>query len=111
MIDRHKESVGFKSQIDALADRLHDRGVVITVVEFSAEAFGSWHIIGGTKEKQIDFTYEGKESYMRYRDAAIAPKDHADFEHRSFKRWEGEDPIAFMEQVLSELAESNKNSP
>ena len=64
------------------------------------EAFGSWHIVAGTPRRKLDFAYDGKDSYLMYRDAAIMPKDYRDFQHKTFKTWEGEDPLAYVEEVL-----------
>jgi hypothetical protein len=104
MIDCQKETLEFEAQIRAMAERLQSIGAEISDFEFSAEAFSSWIIIGGTKNKKIKFHYEGKESYLRFCDASKTPRDYRDFEHKSFKTWEGEDPMAFVEQALTELA-------
>lgn len=102
MIDRHRETVKFNTAIDALAARLSNLGVTIVEREYAAEAFGSWHIVAGTDKKKIDFAYDGKESYLMHRDTATGPKDHRDFTHKLFKTWEGEDPVAYIETVLTQ---------
>ena len=99
-IDRTKEIAEFEAEIARLAQRLAAHRVVIEKKNYAAEAFGSWSIVAGTEKKKLDFFYDGQISALRYRDAAIVPKDFRDFEHRSFRTWEGEDPIAFVEDVL-----------
>jgi hypothetical protein len=74
--------------------------VVIDETRYDAEPFGSWHIVAGTKEKRFDFTYYGNDSYLMYRDAAVVPKDYHDFQHKMFRTWEGEDPLAYVEELL-----------
>ena len=100
MLDRRHEIAEFEKQIADMQQRLASRGVTIEEKDYAAEAFGSWHIVAGTPKKKFDFSYEGKESYLRYRDAAVIPKDYHDFEHKSFRTWEGEDPLAYVEEVL-----------
>src|SRR5690242_16199329 len=100
MIDRSKEIADFDTRISALAERLADHGVSIVHKEYFPEAFGSWHLVAGNSKKKIDFSYEGKESYLMFRDAAITPKDYRDLQHKTFRTWEGEDPISFIEDVL-----------
>jgi hypothetical protein len=106
MIDRAEETRRFEARIADMASRLASRGVTIEAQDYP-EAFGSWHIVAGTSLKKFDFAYEGKESYLRYRDAAIIPKDYRDFEHKMFRAWEGEDPLIYVEEFLSrEFAEA-----
>ncbi|SRR5713101_9620168 len=106
MIDRAEETRRFEARIADMASRLARRGVIIEA-EDHPEAFGSWHIVAGTPLKKFDFAYDGKDSYLMYRDAAITPKDYRDFEHKRFRTWEGEDPLVYVEEVLTrEFAEA-----
>jgi hypothetical protein len=99
MIDRAEETRRFQARIADIGSRLASRGVVVQA-EDHPEAFGSWDILAGTPLKKLYFEYEGKESYLRYRDASVTPKGHHDFEHKTFRTWEGEDPLAYVEEVL-----------
>ncbi|HUJ45352.1 MAG TPA: hypothetical protein VLW52_17275 [Opitutaceae bacterium] len=101
MIDRAKETADFNAHIAAVSQRLVDHRVTIVKKEYHAEAFGSWHLVAGDEKKKVDFSYDGKESYLMYRDAAIAPKDYRDLQHKRFRTWESEDPIVFVEEVLA----------
>jgi hypothetical protein len=101
MIDRRQEISEFDARLTEMQERLASRGVVIEKKDYAAEAFGSWQVIAGTAKKKFDFTYDGKDSYLMYRDAAVVPKDYRDFEHKRFRTWEGEDPLAYLEQVLT----------
>jgi hypothetical protein len=106
MIDRAEETRQFNARIADMASRLASRGVSIEAEDYP-EAFGSWHIVAGTPQKKFDFAYEGKESYLRYRDAAITPRDYRDFEHKMFRTYQGEDPLVYVEEVLArEFAEA-----
>ena len=100
MMDRSKDIACFEAKLAAMAERLSSLHVSVAKKEYHAEAFGSWHLIVGDDNRKIDFTYDGKDSYLRYHDAAVTPKDWRDFEHRRFKTWEGEDPLAFVEETL-----------
>ena len=101
MHDRHQETVEFDIRLAQIQERLAVRGVVIEKKDYAAEAFGSWQVVAGTDEKKFDFTYDGKDSYLMYRDSAVIPKDSHDFQHKRFCTWEGEDPLAFVEEVLT----------
>jgi meiotically up-regulated gene 157 (Mug157) protein len=101
MIDRAKETAEFDASIAEIAKRLAKHRVAIVKKDYYAEAFGSWHLIAGDEKKKINFSYEGKESYLMYRDAAVTPKDYRDLQHKTFQTWKGEDPIAFVEEVLA----------
>ena len=100
MIDRAEETRRFQARVADIESRLARRGVIIQA-EDHPDTFGSWDILAGTPRKKLYFEYEGKESYLRYRDAAITPKDHRDFEHKMFRTWEGEDPLVYVEEVLA----------
>jgi hypothetical protein len=99
MIDRAEETRQFNAKIADMASRLASRGVVIEARDYP-ETFGSWTILAGTPRKKLYFEYEGKDSYLRYRDAEITPKNHRDFQHKMFRTWEGEDPLVYVEQLL-----------
>lgn len=99
-IDRAAEAKAFDGLIAALSARLEKAGVRIFEHKYDTHAFGSWHLVAGTGSRRIHFAYEGKESYLRYRDAEIVPKDHRDFVHKIVRTWEGEEPLAFVEAFL-----------
>jgi hypothetical protein len=99
MIDRAEETRQFNARIADMASRLSSQGVAIEARDHP-EAFGSWTILAGTPKKRLYFEYEGKESYLRYRDAEVKPKSHRDFEHKMFRTCEGEDPLRYVEEVL-----------
>src|SRR5687768_7583966 len=101
MDDRRQDIVEFDNRLAQMQKRLASRGIVIRKKDYAPEAFGSWHIVAGTEEKKLDFTYDGKDSYLMYRDAAVVPKDDRDFQHKRFRTWEGEDPLAYVEEVLT----------
>jgi hypothetical protein len=100
MIDRAKETADFDARIAAISGRLVDHCVTVVKKEYHAEAFGSWHLVAGDAKKKIDFSYDGKDSYLQYRDAAVTPKNHRDLQHKRFETWKGEDPLAFVEELL-----------
>ena len=110
MSHRSKETADFEARIEAMRERLARHGVRIVQKEYSAEAFGSWHLVAGNPAKQIDFSYDGKVSYLMFRDAAVTPKDYRDLQHKTFRTWEGEDPTAFVEDFLThEFSKPGKN--
>ena len=100
MHTRRQEIIDFDARIAQMQERLARRSVVIEKKDYAAEAFGSWQIVAGTDEKKLDFIYDGKDSYLMYRDAMVVPKDYRDFQHKQFRTWEGEDPLAYVEEVL-----------
>jgi aminopeptidase C len=100
MPDRRQESLKFETRIAQMEERLATRNVAIEKKDYAAEAFGSWQIVAGTEQKKFDFSYDGKDSYLMYRDAAVVPKDFHDFQHKRFRTWEGEDPLSYVEEVL-----------
>ena len=100
MIDRRQEIARFDVRLAQMQERLANRGVVIEKKVYVPEVFGSWNILAGTDKKKFDFTYDGKDSYLMYRDAAVVPKDYRDFQHKRFSTSEGEDPLAYVEEVL-----------
>jgi hypothetical protein len=102
MIDRSKEIAIFELRIAKLEDTLAAYNVVIEKRDYSPEAYGSWEIVAGNKMKKFVFFYDGQVSELRYRDADIIPNDYRDFKHKSFRTWEGEDPLDFVESVLRE---------
>jgi hypothetical protein len=101
MHNRHQETSQFNTRVAQMQERLAMRGVVIEKKDYVAEAFGSWQIVAGTAKKKLDFNYDGKDSYLMYRDAAVVPKDDRDFQHKRFRTWEGEDPLTYVEDVLA----------
>jgi hypothetical protein len=98
-VDRRQETLEFQARIAQMGVRLANRGVIIEAQDYP-EAFGSWHIVAGTPLKKFDFAYDGKDSYLMYRDAAILPKDYHDFEHKLLRTSKGEDPLQYIEEVL-----------
>ena len=102
MIDRSKDIADFDLRIAKLAETLVDHKVSIQKREYSAEAFGSWEIVAGNEMKKFAFFYDGQVSELRYRNADIIPNDYRDFKHKSFRTWEGEDPLDFVERILRE---------
>jgi hypothetical protein len=100
MTDRLQDIANFEAAISRLAASLAPHHVVIEKREYRPEAFHSWQIVAGTQKKRIDFFYDGQVSELRYHDAAVIPKDWRDVQHASFRTWEGEDPMAFVEDVL-----------
>jgi len=101
MIDRSKDTADFDARITAMGERLSQHGVAIVQKDYSAEAFGSWHVVAGDEKKNMDFSYDRKDSCLTFRDAAVTPRDHHDLQHRRFDTWSGEDPIAFVEEFLA----------
>jgi hypothetical protein len=101
MIDCSKDTTDFDARITAMGERLSQRGVAIVQKDYSAEAFGSWHVVAGDEKKNIDFSYDRKDSCLTFRDAAITPRDYRDLQHRRFDTWSGEDPIVFVEEFLA----------
>jgi hypothetical protein len=57
-------------------------------------------LIAGDEKIKIAVTYDGKDSYLQYHYTAVMPNDWHDCEHRSFRTWDGEDPLAFVDGVL-----------
>ncbi len=100
MRDRKKEIADFDIRIEQMLTRLSVRNILIETKKYIPESYGSWQIIAGTKEKKLDFSYDGKDSYLMYFNTAVVPKDHSDFQHKRFRIWEGEDPFLFVEEVL-----------
>ena len=101
MIDRSKDITDFDARIAAMGERLSQHGVAIVQKDYSTEAFGSWHVVAGDEKKNIDFSYDRKDSCLTFRDAAVIPRDYRDLQHRQFKTWSGEDPIVFIEEFLA----------
>jgi hypothetical protein len=98
--DRAKETADFDAKVAQMAKRLSAHGVFVEKKEYFPEAFGCWHLVGGTDRKKFDFSYDGKDSILMYHDTAIVPKDYRDVQQRRFRTQEGEDPLAFAEEVL-----------
>ena len=101
MIDRSSDIADFDARIMAMGKRLSQHGVAIVQKDYSAEAFGSWHVVAGDATRTIDFSYDRKDSYLTFRDAAVTPRDHRDLQQRRFETRNGEDPIAFIEDFLA----------
>jgi hypothetical protein len=101
MIDRSKDITDFDARITAMGKRLSQHGVAIVQKDYSAEAFGSWHVVAGDENKSIDFSYDRKDSCLTFRDAAVTPWDYRDLRHRRFETWSGEDPVVFIEEFLA----------
>lgn len=101
MNDRAKEAADFDARSAAISQRFGDRGVTIVKKAHLAEAVGRWYLVGGDEKRRIDFSYDGKDSYLQYRDAAFTLKDCRDRQHKRFETWKGEYPIAFLEEVLA----------
>ena len=100
-IDRAKEAADFDARVAEMAKRLSVQGVLVEWKKYLPEAFGCWHLIGGTDSKKFDFTYDGKDSILMYHDTPIVPKDYRDVQQRRFRTQAGEDPLAFAEEVLA----------
>jgi hypothetical protein len=101
MIDHSKDIADFNARIAAMGERLARLGVGIVHMEYCAELVGSWHIIAGDSKKRLNFRYDGKDSYLMFRDAAITDNDSRDWHQKAFKTWEGEDPLVYIEDVLA----------
>ena len=101
MIDRSQDITDFNARITSMGQRLSPHGVAIVQKDYSAEAFGSWHVVAGDEKKNIDFRYDRKDSCLTFRDAAVTPRDHRDLQFRRFETWSGEDPIVFIEELLA----------
>ncbi|HTF90576.1 MAG TPA: hypothetical protein VK843_19315 [Planctomycetota bacterium] len=99
-IDDSGSSKRYFQQIASLAERLAKKRLSIYEHRFHYLAFGSWEIVAGTRERQLNFNYDGKDSYLMYRDASVKPRGPDDFKHHTFKTWKGEDPLAFIAEVL-----------
>ncbi len=100
MKKRTLPSIDFPAQITRLKQALSSRGVSVGEVTYSPEAYGSWSLTAGSKEKKLSFSYDAQLSELRYHDTRIVPKDWRDLQHASFRTWEGEDPLAYVEDVL-----------
>ena len=100
MKKRTLPSIDFPAQITRLKQALSSRGVSVDEVSYSPEAYGSWSLTAGSKEKKLSFSYDAQVSELRYHDTKIVPKDWRDLQHASFRTWEGEDPLAYVEDVL-----------
>jgi len=100
MKKRTLPSIDFPAQITRLKQALSSRGVSVDEVSYSPEAYGSWSLTAGSKEKKLSFSYDAQLSELRYHDTKIVPKDWRDLQHASFRTWEGEDPLAYVEDVL-----------
>lgn len=98
-----KKTADFDARIEAMASRLADLGVTIVAKDYSAECFGSWRLIAGDEKKQVDFTYEGKDSCLIFGEATTGPGGIHGLQHRQFATRNGEDPLAFVEEVLVRL--------
>ena len=87
-----------------LAERLAKKKVAIYEHSFEYMAFGSWEIVAGRRERMLRFNYDGKESYLFYCDAAVNPHTHQyalkDRRFATFATHKGEDPLAFVAEVL-----------
>ena len=102
MIDRSQDIADFNARITSMGERLSPHGVAIVQKDYCAEAFGSWHVVAGDEKKNIDFSYDRKDSCLTFRDAAVTPRDYRDLQHRRFETWSGEDPLAFIEEFLAQ---------
>jgi hypothetical protein len=100
MTDWSKDIESFEAELNQLASRLASHGITIERKKYTPEAFHSWQFVAGSKEKKFDFSYDGQVSALRYYDTRIVPKDWRGLQHASFRTWEGEDPLAFVEDVL-----------
>jgi len=102
MIDRSQDIADFNARITSMGKRLAQHGVAIVQKDYSADAFGSWHVVAGDEKKSIDFSYDRKDSCLAFRDAAVTPRDYRDLQLRRFQTWSGEDPIVFIEEFLAQ---------
>ena len=103
MIDDSESSAKHFRSLSEIDARLASKRIAIYEHSFHYLAFGSWDLVAGTREKMMRFSYEGKESYMKYGDASVVARDYSDLEHRSFHTWEGEDPFEFAADVLEAM--------
>ena len=71
--DRSAETANFFARLEDMERRLSRCSVIFAAKEYFAEAFGSWRIVAGTKDRRIDFSYDGNDSYLMYSDASVAP--------------------------------------
>ncbi len=99
-IDDSQSSAYYLRDLASLAERLARRKVSIYEHRFTYMAFGSWEIVAGRREKMLRFTYDGKDSYLSYCDSSVKPQSHLDLQHKRFATHKGEDPFAFVGEVL-----------
>jgi hypothetical protein len=99
-LDDSQSSLAYFRSFADLTARLAKAKVAVYEHSFTYMAFGSWEIVAGNRKKMLRFTYEGKESYLSFCDAAVRPESHADLQHRRFSTHTGEDPFAFVAEVL-----------
>lgn len=100
--DDSQSSANYFKSVADLAARLAKKKIAVYDHSFTYMAFGSWKIVAGRREKMLRFTYDGKDSYLSYCDASVTPKSYTDLQHRRFATHEGEDPLAFIADVLEE---------
>jgi len=100
MIDDCQSAKTYFDEVAALATRLARAGISIYGHRFNYLAFGSWEIVAGRRDRMLRFTYDGKDSYLSYCDAAVKPKSHLDLQRRRFATDKGERPFDFLAEVL-----------
>ena len=93
-------SAKYFKDVANLAERLAQQKIAIYEHQFTYMAFGSWEIVVGQRSKMLRFTYDGKDSYLSYCDSSVKPKTHLDLQHKRFATHRGEDPFAFICEVL-----------
>jgi hypothetical protein len=99
-IDDSQSSAHYLRDVASLAESLAQRKIAIYEYQFNYMAFGSWEIVAGRREKALRFTYDGKDSYLSYCDSSIKPQSHHDLQHKHFATHKGEDPFAFVSEIL-----------
>ena len=99
-IDDSQSSANYFQNVASLAARLAQSHVAVYEHKFHYMAFGSWELVAGRRTRMLRFTYDGKDSYLSYRDASVKPRTHTDLQHRRFLTHEGVDPFAFVAEVL-----------
>ena len=90
-LDDSQSSADYFKSVADLAERLAKKKVAVYEHSFTYMAFGSWEIVAGRRKKMLRFTYHN---------TSVTPKSHTDLQHRRFATHEGEDPLAFVAEVL-----------
>ena len=99
-IDDSQSSAGHFKRVADFAERLAKSRVAVYEHSFTYMAFGSWEITAGRRRRMLRFTYDGKDSYLSWSDASVKAKSHTDLQHRRINTPKGEDPLAFVAEVL-----------
>lgn len=102
MIDDSSSSAEYFVKVARLAERLASKRIAIYEHKFHYMAFGSWELVAGRRDGMLRFSYDGKDSLLSFGDAASAHRDGMGLEHRRVRTWEGEDPLAFVGEVLEQ---------